>query len=51
VEWAGEPLASLPARLQAADALCAVFSVHRDLHEQVGACWVGPAAGLHAPLE
>eukprot|EP00983_Pelagomonas_calceolata_P124732 1161136-Pelagomonas_calceolata.AAC.2 len=35
VEWAALPGASLPARLQAADALCTIFGVHRDLHEQL----------------
>jgi len=35
VEWAALPGASLPSRLQAADTLCMIFGMHRDLHEQV----------------
>lgn len=35
VEWAALPGASLASRLQAADALCTIFGMHRDLHEQV----------------
>jgi len=38
IEWAALPGASLPFRLQAADALCIVFGMHRDLHEQVCVC-------------
>ena len=36
VEWGNDPIASLGARLQAADSLCAILGVHRDMHDQVG---------------
>jgi hypothetical protein len=35
LEWSGDPAATLPTRLAAADSLASLFGVTRDLHEQL----------------